>query len=222
MSTYTLPLWREDRLRFCVVLGTSILSSWLWWVPLRCIMEGEPFQWGNPFGEGMLRGSGMGGHFWVLLLLSSLFISIVYMGWRDPRGVFKPLLLIWCAVNLIGTLIIVLDDPSRYRFRGDTMGIDINMAWFMPALKGGLLLAAMAWVVREWRSPRQNTAITWTRKNSRYLLPVIILVPFQILLLRLGPMHDWTDKLGWILTYSEWVLINLALLPWVESTKASD
>jgi len=220
MVGYGLPLWREDRLLFGVALSTSLLSSWLWWVPVRCVMEGEPFQWANSFGNGVLRGSGMGGDFWVLLLLSTMFIAIVYMGWRSPQGVYRALLPMWCGINLIGTLIIVLDDPSRYRFRGDTMGIDINMAWFMPALKGALVLAVVTWIVREITHPTIRTTPAWTPLNSRFLAPVLVLVPLQILLLRFGPMHDWTDKLGWMLTYLEWVLINLAFLPWIPKGKS--
>lgn len=136
VRSYRIPLWHEDRLLVVILAWTTILSSWLWWVPIRCMIEGAPFEWANEFGQGRLMGKGMGGDFLVLLLLSCLFISIVYLGWRGAQAPFKPMLLLWTTVNLATTMIIVLDDPAQYRFRGDTMGVDINMAWFMPGLKG--------------------------------------------------------------------------------------
>ncbi len=217
MGGYSLPLWREDRLLFLVLLATTVLSSWLWWVPIRCIAEGRPFEWANEFGTGLLRGAGMGGDFLVLLLLSAMLVSIVFMGWRGARAPFKPLLVLWTSVNFASTMIIVLNDPSQYRFRGDTFGIDINMAWFMPFLKGALVAAALWWVVRDTLSPRSRTIPAWEPRNSRLLAWVLVIVPFQVALLRMGPVHGATDKAGWILTYVAWILVVLAFLPWVRT-----
>lgn len=212
---YKLPLWTSDRLLFFVVLGTSVLSSWLWWVPIRCVMDGPLFEWANEVGRGRLRGAGMDGDFLVLVLMSTLFIATVYMGWRGAQPPFKAILLVWIAVNFASSAILTHDDPAAYRFRGDTMGIDINLAWFMPALKAGLLLMAVWWVVRDFRQPAHREVPVWTPLNTRLIVPVIAIVPLQVVMLRFGPMHELMDKVGWVLTYTEWVLINLAFMPWV-------
>lgn len=222
MKTHQIPMWREDRLLFFVVLGVSLLSSWLWWVPIRCMMEGEPFRWAMTIGEGNIGGNGMGGHFLILITMSALFISVVFMGWRGGHGTFKPLLIFWCAINAANTLIASINSPDGLRFRGDTMGIDINLIWFMPALKGILLAAAIYWVVREARAPRQRLDAPWLSLNTRFLIPVLVIIPLQIAMLRIGPMNDITDKIGWLLTYCEWILVNLAFIPWTRRLDADE
>lgn len=221
MTRYHLPIWHEDRLLLTTVLGVSVLSSWLWWVPLRCIMDGPAFQWANTFGAGVLRGSGMGGDFLALVLISGLFMTVVYTGLRGARAPFPALLLFWTSIIFAGTFARAWSSSEGYRFRGDTMGIDVDITWTMPALDGLVLLLAAIWVFREWRAPRRRTLPRWTKLNALFLWPVVLLLPFQVVLLRVGPMHDTTDVIGWILTYAEWVLINLALLPWQERETAT-
>ena len=212
---YRLTLWDEDRLLIFIVTGVSALSSWMWWVPIRCVMDGPGFQWVSRIGAARLEGAGMGGHFPVLVLLATLFIAIVYLGWRGAPHPFKPLLLIWCSVSFGGSLYLALENPEGYRFRGDTMGIDVNLAIAMPLLKGMLLALVVYWLYREFRYPRTRAVPEWLPLNRALLIPILLALPLQIALLRFGPMHDWTDKLGWILTYSEWILLNLAFMPWV-------
>lgn len=220
LNRYTLPLWRDDRLLFFVVLGVSLLNSWLWWVPVRCVMDGPAFEWMNTFGRARLSGAGMDGHFLVLALLSGYFVGLVYLGWRGGSAPFKPLLLLWCGVSFASSLLQYLAHPDGYRFRGDTLGIDIQLGWTMAALHGGLLLLALAWVTRDYLRPRQRRVVAWNRRNTRWLAAALIVMPVQFALLRFGPMHDATDVAGWFLTYGQWVMINVAFLPWVAGSKA--
>jgi len=177
-------------------------------------MDGPAFQWSNTIGRGQIGGAGMDGHFLVLVLLSLMFISIVFMGWRGAQAPFKFMLIAWCALMFTSSLTTAIDNPGGYRFRGDTMGIDVNLTYTMPSLLGGLLILASWWVLRDTVRPTTRTVPKWISINSKFLIPVLVLVPFQVVLLRFGPMHDVTDKIGWILTYTEWILVNLALLPW--------
>lgn len=215
LRNFALPLWREDRLLFMVVLGVSVLNSWLWWVPVRCVMDGPAFEWANTFGAGRLSGAGMGGHFPVLMLLSGCFVSLVYLGWRGGGAPFKPLLLLWCGVTFASSLSQYLANPDGYRFRGDTLGIDVNLGATMTALYGALFVAAAAWVLLDILWPRKRGIPAWTPLNTRWLALAVAVTPVQFVLLRFGPMHDATDVAGWFLTYGQWTMINLAFLPWV-------
>jgi glucan phosphoethanolaminetransferase (alkaline phosphatase superfamily) len=105
--------------------------------------------------------------------------------------------------------------PDDYRFKGDTLGVDVSLAWVGPAF--WLVLAALSilWVVRDRKNPQRDWTPSWNRTNTILLSLVILLLPIQFFLLRFGtPTDDIRDPLGVILTMFQWLLLNLAFVPW--------
>lgn len=96
------------------------------------------------------------------------------------------------------------------RIQGDTLGMDLSLAWIGPVLCGGLALMAVAWVVRDLRSRREAAWVELPRSGRVMLVVALAALPVQFLLLRFGPPHDATDQIGVILSIAQWILLNVA------------
>jgi hypothetical protein len=110
--------------------------------------------------------------------------------------------------------------PEEYRFRGDTLGVDISLAWVRPLFFGGFALLSVLWVIRDLRRAREKAIPEWNHTNRILLLLAISFLPIQFVLLRYGEPHGTTDQIGVILTMLQWLLINLGLFPWLKSRTA--
>ena len=219
MKKYRLAFNRDDRLVHIALAWIAFISAWLWWVPIRCVMDGAVFRWANTFGTAVISGTGMGGHFPILVLLSAYFVSMMYLGWRGGRAPFPALLLVWCGVAFAGSLTSAILYPDTYRFRGDTFGIDISLTIVAPMISGAVLLLVLVWLFNKRRQHRAGSSMAWTPRNTRLLLIALSILPLQFVLLRFGAQHGLTDKIGLILTITQWVVVNVALFPWVENEK---
>lgn len=199
---------------FAILALNGFLSAWLWWVPIRCVMDGEVFRWANSYGTAHLVGTGISGHFPILLMLSSFLVVITYLGWRGGRPPFHALIIIWSGISFAGTLTSSIQNPESYRFRGDTLGIDISLAWIAPSLWGGLILMTLLLTAIDFRGGWNVDVPNWTSRNRGLLLAVVCLFPLQFILLHYGPQHGTTDKIGLVITIGQWILVNAALMPW--------
>ena len=112
--------------------------------------------------------------------------------------------------------------PEDYRFKGDTLGVDVSLAWVGPVLFGGFALLSVLWVMRDLRTPHEKVVPKWSRANSVFLLIVLALLPIQFVLLRFGEQHGTRDQVGVLLTMAQWILINCALFPWSGSKRAAE
>lgn len=191
MTRYRVALWGEDRLLGVILAGTATLSAWIWWVPIRAMIEGTPFEWSNNFGMGRIL---------VLALLSGFFISVIYSGWRGARAPFKATVLFWTGMNLVDSLITIARNPAGYRFRGDTWGIDLDMATFMPALQAGLVLTLVVWLIRDARSPRVRSTPPGTHAplaNSTQRAHLLLGARTGHVRSHIGPSPRPTVREGW-------------------------
>ena len=107
-----------------------------------------------------------------------------------------------------------ITSPEDYRFRGDTLGVDVSLAWVGPLFFGGFALLSLFWVVRDLRTTREKVDLEWTRVNRILLFIVLGLLPIQFMLLRFGEPHGPQDQVGVILIMAQWVLISFTLFPW--------
>jgi hypothetical protein len=167
------------------------------WLPLiRGAMDGTSYAWGAGYFGLRVGGSGVGGHYWLLLVQGLVGLSILALGWRGARSPFHALLLLWHGLLASSAVHSALTNPDQYRFRGDTMGIDISLAWAGPLFFGGFFLLALLWVVRDVRRGERRSVPAWSRSNSSWLALMLLLLPIQFALLRLGEPHGLTDKIG--------------------------
>ena len=161
-----------------------------------------------------IGGSGIGGQYWLLVLEAAFALTLLYLGWRGARQPFHWMLLLWQVPLAVQAFYDAITSPEDYRFRGDSLGVDVSLAWVGPLLFGGVALLSLFWVVRDLKSNRQAVKIEWTRVNRILLLIALALLPIQFVLLRFGEQHGPRDQAGVILTMLQWLLINLALYPW--------
>src|SRR5258705_11148162 len=116
------------------------------WLPLvRGIMDGPGYRWGQSFIGISLGGNGMGGKYWVLVLQAAVGISLVYLGWRGARFPFHWLLLLWNVPSAVNAFYNSIRFPEQYRFQGDTLGVDVSVAWVGPLFWGSLAVLFIVW-----------------------------------------------------------------------------
>ena len=206
--------WKPDRI-LKVILIWTMFTMLLVWLPLvRGVMDGDSYKWGGIFWGMDFRGSGVRGDYWVLILQALFGIALLYLGWRGARQPFHWLLLLWQVPMALQAFHNAFTYPDDYRFQGDTLGVDISLAWVGPLLFGGVALLSLFWVVRDLRRNREKAVPEWTRANRIFLFLVLALLPVQFVLLRFGEPHGPRDQVGVILTMVQWLFITLALFPW--------
>ena len=210
-------VWRPDRLLKAILIWTMITMVIVWLPLIRGLMDGDGYEWGNSFWGIQVGGQGVHGQYWLLLLQAIIGIAVLYFGWRGARQPFHWLLLLWHIPLGAQAIYDAISSPEDYRFRGDTLGVDVSLAWVGPLFFGGFALLSVLWVIRDFRRERDTAAPEWKRANYVLLLIAVSLLPMQFLLLRFGEQHGPGDQAGVILTMGQWVLINLGLFPWLRS-----
>lgn len=213
--------WKPDRLLKAILIWT-MLTLIITWLPLvRGLMDGDAYQWGNYVFGRQLGGRGLHGDYWFLLLQATFGLVLLYLGWRGARQPFHWLLLLWHIPLALQAVYNSLTFPEDYRFKGDTLGVDVSLAWVGPLLFGGFALLSILWVIRDLKSRRERALPAWTFVNWVLLLIAVACIPVQFVLLRFGEQHGPRDQAGVILTMLQWLLINLALFPWLKSNRAA-
>lgn len=183
------------------------------WLPfVRGLMDGSSYEWGL----GAIGGSGLAGDYWVIALIVAFTATTLYLGWRGACGPFAPLLLLWhVPFGLLGLAGVRFYRDAIPPLRGDTLDFEMSLAWaaLIPTVFAAL---AIWWVVRQARLGRSAVGQppAWTKANRVIGWIALALVPLQFGLLRPGEPHDATDQIGVLLTMLQWVLLNLAVVPW--------
>lgn len=205
--------WKPDRLLKAILIWTVFSLLFVWLPLVRGVMDGDNYQWGNSFFGFDFGGRGVQGYYWILLLQALLGLAVLVLGWRGARKPFPWLLLLWHILLGAQAIYNSLKFPEEYRFRGDTLGVDVSLAWVGPLLFGGFALLSIWWVIRHVNTPTR-AAPEWRRANVILLSIAVILLPIQFILLRFGEQHGTNDQIGVILTMLQLVIINLGLYPW--------
>jgi hypothetical protein len=189
-----------------VLFWTAVTFLPFWLALNRGLLDGDTYEW--RFGP--LGGSGTGGDYWTLPLFLAAGLTILWYGWRGSRRPFHVLLLLWHLplAGLVSYAAWELRDELR--FRGDTLGVDVSLAWVGPLGFGGFALLALFWAARDWRPSAGRPAPPWTRANRALLTLALVLTIPNIVLLRFGAPHGMTDAIGVVLVMLQWLLVNYA------------
>lgn len=206
--------WKPDKLLKAILIWTVFTLIIVWLPLIRGIMDGDAYQWGYTFWGIQAGGRGIRGDYWVLVLQAIFGFTLLYLGWRGAKPPFHWLLLLWHFSLATQAIYNSLTFPEEYRFRGDTLGVDVSLAWVGPLFFGGFALLSLLWVVRDLKRNRERIGPQWTRANQILLLIAASLLPLQFVLLRYGVQHGRNDQIGVLLTMLQWVLINMGLYPW--------
>jgi len=202
--------WKPDRLLKAILIWTMITAILVWLPLIRGLMDGETYQWGSALWGIQLGGRGVGGDYWLLPLQAGFVIWLLYLGWRGAKRPFHWLLLLWHLPLSIGVTSVALRFPDDFRFRGDTFGVDVSLAWVGPLLFGGFALLSLIWVARDLRRNQPRAIMPLQHANRILLTLMLSLLPVQFALLRFGEPHGTTDKIGVLLTMLQWVGLNVA------------
>jgi len=213
---------RPDRLLRAILIWTAVTLIIVWLPFVRGLMDGDAYEWGNEFFGKRFGGHGVRGDYWLLVIEAAFGIFLLYLGWRGARPPFHWLLLFWQILIAAQACYNSFSAPEDYRFQGDTLGVDVSLAWVGPVLFGGFALLSILWVVRDRQTRHEKTLPKWSRTNSVFLWIVLGLLPVQFALLRFGEQHGTRDQAGVILTMLQWILISCALFPWSRSERAAE
>lgn len=198
-----------------LLIWTSLTTLIFWLPAVRGAFDGASYEWA------VMGSSGNGTHgaYWLPLLASVVSIAGLWSGWRGPRAPSYLLLGGWHLFLAIGTMVAVLQDPDGFHVRGDTMGMDIDLAVMGPVFFGIWALLALWWIARDLRRKKITETFPWTVRNRRWLVVLAGLLPIQLVLLRLGGPDDALDPLGVTLTIAQWMLLGAAFAPKIPRAK---
>jgi hypothetical protein len=195
------------------IVVRSALAWFTWttvifWLPtVRGAFDGASYEWGL-FGLG---GTGLGGDYWFPLLSACMALVIRRGAWRGRRWAFAAI--VGWSVLLVGAVVsAVASDPEGFRLRGDTLGLDLSLAWFAPIVFGAGAVVCAAALSRRWRAAAAVEA--WGARNRRWLALLAAALPVQFALLRPGSPGSLQDQAGVILTIAQWLLVSRAFRPY--------
>jgi len=200
---------RSSRLLRLVLILTAIPMILLWLPVVRGLMDGNTYQWGSSFLRWSYGGSGLGGHYWLVLIQLIFCVSLLYLGWSGAQPPFPWMLILWNLTQTVNAFYNALVFPEDYRLQGDTLGLNVSLAWVGPAYFGTTLLLSVLWLIR--RRNNHEAQPLWSRSNKILLSIFLGIIPVQWLLLRIGPPHGTADQFGVLLTIFQWVMLNWAL-----------
>jgi hypothetical protein len=201
---------RPELLLKIVLIFTAVTMIAVWLPLIRGVMDGPSYEWATSFMGKDFGGKGVGGDYWFVVLQAVLCLATIYFGWRGARQPFHWLLMIWIVPSLISAIYNAIKFPDEYRLRGDTMGLDISLAWIAPGFWLILFLSAVAWMASDLRKGMDKPMPSWTRRNTIFIILAFALLPVQFFLLRSGGGTDSKDQIGVVLTIAQWVLLNFS------------
>lgn len=197
-----------------ILLGWTAVTLILVWLPLiRGLMDGTSYVWGTSYWGISVGGSGIGGEYWLLVIQGFFGLSILGLGWRGVRTPFHGLLLLWHGAFGTAAVYSAVTNPEAYRFRGDTMGIDVSLAWVGPLFFGGFFLLCILWVLNDLQHGKRRTVSAWTRTNTTWLVVLLTMLPIQFVLLGFGEERGLTDQIGVVLTIVQCLLLARIFKP---------
>lgn len=203
--------WKTDKLLKVILIWTAATAITVWLPLIRGLMDGGAYQWGGEFWGFSVGGSGVGGDYWLLPLQAGFVIWLLYLGWCGARRPFHWLLLLWHIPLGVSAIYNSLRFPENYRFHGDTLGVDVSLAWVGPLFFGGFALLSLIWAVRDLRRNQPRAIMPLQRANRILLAIMLALLPVQFFLLRFGEQHGTNDQIGVLMTMLQWVGLNVAL-----------
>lgn len=212
---------RSDRLLNVILVLTSFTMIIVWLPLIRGLMDGATYSWGHSLFGKQFGGKGISGDYWLVVLQAVIAIALVYLGWRWANQPFHWLLLLWNASGVLNAFYNAIQFPGEYRFRGDTLGVDISVAWVGPLFWSVLTVLSILWVVRDLKTGVAKETRKWDLANWVLLSVAAAMLPLQFILLSFGEPNGTTDQIGVILTMLQWVVLNLSFVPWA-SRKLSD
>lgn len=204
------PYWKSDRLLKLILFWISIIFLTGWLPMIRGAFDGPSYEWGTEYFGYRFGGKGTSGDYWLPVLRSFLGIAVLFFGWRGYWRSFTFLAMPVLLFNIYDSLYSSFLDPDAYLFRGDTLGVEISLAWVAPVLSVIFLVLTGRWLGKQSRLEARPVS-PWSRSNTVWIACLAALLPIQFFLLHHGTPQSLHDKIGVVLTILQWLLLGPAL-----------
>ena len=192
------------------IIAITFMIVWLPFV--RCIFDGESYQWGAEYFGQMVHGKGVDGSFIFLVFQLAIYVALFYsIYWVRNRIWFYVMLAIW-FINVFGNQIAEILINGGTMFHGDTLNVHISVTWIIIPLSIIALLLVII-VIREDINAKE-VEIPWNAKNRFYAWVILGPLPLQALLLSMGEPHATTDEIGVVISIVQCFLIALIYRPY--------
>jgi hypothetical protein len=203
-----MTLWKKDRLLFIILIYTGLsVYEPAWRLLLRGLFEGADFQWQI----GPIGGSGVGGHYWVVVTIVLYGFVMLWLGWRGGKRPFPGMLLIWALFLLSQSTGLLL---SGSVYVGETIAAEFALDPLLFLVDLTYLILAIVWIARtRRRGDDWLPTAPWQRRNWFLSGTAVFLLLPIYLFLTTGEQHGTSDQLGVILTFVHWLILNAALIP---------
>lgn len=194
-----------------VALYAAGFAGVIVWLPfVRTAMDGDSYQWGAAWFGRQFSGAGFGGDYWLLPAQAALALASLYLGFRKAGAAAYWLLCGWLAVNAASWGLGQLTAPGTMIFRGDTLGVEMDIGAAATAFFAGALVFALLGARLEHGGGRKPPTFSWKRLNTVLASLALLLAVPQFMLLRDGEPHGASDEAGVILTMAQWAIIVFA------------
>jgi hypothetical protein len=153
-------------------------------------------------------GTGMGGDLWFVIIMFAFVAAMMWYGWRGARMPFHVLAVLWTGTLTVRLIVGVIEHGNNMRFRGDTLGINVWLGWFIPIY---VLFTALTlyWAVRDFRLKRQRVPPTWLQRN---VIGFGFAAGFWVLafaLFRVGRLHGPSNVAAVFSMFAFWITLNV-------------
>jgi len=190
-----------------VALGWFSLTTLVFWLPtIRGAFDGESYQWGLVG----LGGRGIGGDYWLPLTGSLVALAVTALARRERRWALWAIA-VWSLLLTLALSVYMATSDEDFRFRGDTLGIDVSLRWVGPIVLAAASVLTVVAATRLRQSPDRVSASGVL--NRPWLAGLVLALPIQFALLRLGAPGSGLDQLGVLLTIVQWLLIGRIFTP---------
>ena len=162
------------------------------------------YRWSNAG----FSGTGTGGDFWFVVVIFLFVAAMMWYGWRGARMPFHVLAVLWTSILTIRLVNGVIAHGQQMRFRGDTLGINVWLGWFIPLY---LLFTGLTiwWAVRDFGRKHQRLKPAWSRRNVIGLSLAAGLWLVAVILFRIGPLHGPTNIAAVYCMFAFWITLNV-------------
>lgn len=195
---------KRDRL-YSLIMGWLVFTT-LVMPPLvltRSLVQ-PSYRWSNAG----FSGTGTGGDLWFVIVIFLFVAAMMWYGWRGARMPFHVLAILWTGTLTLRLISGVIAHGHHMRFRGDTLGINIWLGWFIPVF---VLFTAITigWAVRDFRRKRQRVKPAWSRRNTIGLSVAAGLWLVAVALFRIGPLHGPSNVAAVFCMFAFWISLNV-------------
>ncbi len=204
--------WNQ-RLLIVLWVWISIRTLLPWLEFFRLTFEGDSYRWGTGYFGRSFHSTGLArADFLLIYALLGIGIFLLYQLRKCNFKLAVPAVLLYLAI-FAAAAAYNLFQGNPIVFRGDTLGISLNITIVFFVLQFGMLLVGIAW----WYGVKDAASRPGPAPMGNYrkwiVKACVAFVPVQLILLIGGEPHGLSDQIGVIGTLLQGALLAYAFFP---------